>query len=145
MTLRFAAWLVLMTLCVLGGPTIEVKVSRGSATLPIAEVPNLAVGDRLWIKPDLPSTQSARYLLVAVFLRGSTNPPPPEWFVRCEAWTKPCAQQGLSITVPPGAQQLLLFLAPHTAGDFKTLRSAVRGRPGAFVRASQDLNQATLD
>ncbi len=64
---------------------------------------------------------------------------------RCETWSKPCAQQGLSITVPAGAQQLLLFLAPHTTGDFKTLRGAVRGRPGAFVRASQDLNQATLD
>jgi len=29
--------------------------------------------------------------------------------------------------------------------DFKTLVSAVRGRPGAFVRTSQDLNQAALD
>ncbi len=32
-----------------------------------------------------------------------------------------------------------MFLAPETGGDFKTLKSAVRGRPGAFVRASQDL------
>jgi len=39
----------------------------------------------------------------------------------------------------------LLFLAPETGGDFSTLRSAVRGKPGAFVRASQDLNQAALD
>ena len=33
----------------------------------------------------------------------------------------------------------------QTGGDFKTLLGAVRGRPGAFVRTSQDLNQATLD
>jgi hypothetical protein len=157
MTCRFAACLSIVALCAAGaaqadpapfdlaGPSIEVKVTRASATLPIAQVPNLAAGDQLWIKPDLPSSQSARYLLVAAFLRGSTNPPPPEWFFRCETWTKPCAQQGMSITVPAGAQQVLLFLAPHTTADLKTLRGAVRGRPGAFVRASQDLNQATLD
>ncbi len=56
-----------------------------------------------------------------------------------------CATKGLTVTVPDGAQQILLFLAPETGGDFKTLVSAVRGRPVAFVRASQDLNQATLD
>ena len=49
------------------------------------------------------------------------------------------------ITVPAVAQQALIFLAPQTGGDFGTLRSAVRGKPGAFVRASQDLNQAGLD
>ncbi len=38
-----------------------------------------------------------------------------------------------------------MFLAPESGGDFGTLRSAVQGRPGAFVRASQDLNQAELD
>ncbi len=92
MTFRFAAWLSIIALCVAGaaqadpapfdlsGPSIEVKVTRAAVTLPIAQVPNLAAGDRLWIKPDLPGTQSARYLLVAAFLRGSTNPPPPEWF-----------------------------------------------------------------
>src|SRR6202040_2871634 len=42
-------------------------------------------------------------------------------------------------------QQVLIFLAPETGGDFKTLVSAVRGRPGAFVRSSQDLTQAALD
>jgi hypothetical protein len=48
-------------------------------------------------------------------------------------------------TVPPDAQQVLVFLAPRTGGDFGTLVDAVRGRPGAFVRASQDLNEAMLD
>ena len=47
--------------------------------------------------------------------------------------------------MPEGAQQVLVFLAPETGGDFKTLMGAVRGRPGAFVRTSQDLNQAALD
>jgi hypothetical protein len=129
----------------LAGPILEAKVTRGTKTLPVSEVPNLAAGDRLWIQADLPATQSAHYLLVAAFLRGSTNPPPESWFFRCETWTGQCAREGLSITVPRDAQQVLLFLAPETGGDFKTLVNAVRGRPGAFVRASQDLNQATLD
>lgn len=126
------------------GPNLEVKVTHDGMTLPIAEVPNLAVGDHLWIKAALPDTQSARYLLVTAFLRGSTNPPPSNWFFRCETWTRRC-QRGMTVTVPVGAQQVLIFLAPKTSGDFRTLLGAVRGRPGAFVRASQDLNQATLD
>ena len=129
----------------LAGPSFEVTVTRGQTTLPISEVPNLAPGDQLWIKADLPATQSAHYLMVAAFLSGSTNPPPASWFFRCETWTRKCAQEGLTITVPQDAQQVLVFLAPKTSGDFKTLVDAVRGRPGAFVRASQDLNQATLD
>jgi hypothetical protein len=36
----------------LAGPSLEVKVGRGMATLPISEVPNLAPGDQLWIKAD---------------------------------------------------------------------------------------------
>ena len=46
---------------------------------------------------------------------------------------------------PQDAQQALLLLAPQTGGDFSALRSTVRGKPGALVRASQDLNQAALD
>jgi hypothetical protein len=126
------------------GPTLDVKVTRGGQTLPISQVPNLATGDRLAIKADFPATQSAHYLLVAAFLRGATNPPPKEWFFNCETWSSKCAH-GLNITVPQEAQQVLLFLAPETGGDFRTLMSSVRGRPGAFVRTSQDLNQAALD
>ena len=129
----------------LNGPTLAVRVTRGSRILPVAQVPNLAVGDQLSIRADLPTTQSAQYLMVAAFLRGSTNPPPTNWFFRCETWTPRCAQDGLTVTVPQDAQQVLVFLAPRTGGDFRTLVEAVRGRPGAFVRASQDLNQAALD
>jgi hypothetical protein len=128
----------------LTGPTLRVMVTHAGATLPIAEVPNLAAGDQLSIRADLPPGQSVRYLLVAAFLRGATNPPPPAWFHKAETWT-PKGAAGLAITVPDGAQQVVLFLAPRTGGDFKTLIDAVRGRPGAFVRASQDLNQAALD
>lgn len=129
----------------LNGPKVEVTVTRGGKTLPITEVPNLAVGDKLWIHPDFPEAQAAHYLLVTAFLRGATNPPPKKWFHKAETWDKDFIEKGMTITVPEGAQQVLLFLAPETGGDFKTLRNSVRGQPGAFVRASQDLNQASLD
>jgi hypothetical protein len=129
----------------LAGPTLDVKVTRGAKTLPASAVPNLVVGDRVWIKADFPATQSAHYLMVAAFLSGSTTPPPESWFFPCKTWTGKCGHDGLTVTVPQGAQQVLVFLAPETGGDFKTLMSAVRGRPGAFVRTSQDLNQAALD
>jgi hypothetical protein len=129
----------------LAGPTLDLKITRGTQTLPASEVPNLAVGDRIWIKADFPAAQSAHYLMVAAFLSGSTNPPPESWFFPCKTWTGKCGHDGLTVTVPEGAQQVLIFLAPETGGDFRTLVSAVRGRPGAFVRTSQDLNQAALD
>ncbi len=129
----------------LAGPTLDVTITRGARTLTVSQVPNLAAGDRVWIKADLPPTQSARYLLVAAFLSGSTNPPPETWFFPCKTWTGKCSREGLTVIVPEGAQQVLVFLAPATGGDFKTLMGAVRGRPGAFVRTSQDLNQAALD
>jgi hypothetical protein len=129
----------------LAGPQLQVTVGRGHETLPIAEVPNLAVGDNLWVRADLPSNQSQRYLLVIAFLRGATNPPPRDWFHVCQTWKRACARDGLKLAVPEGAGQVLLFLAPQTSGDFRTLMGAVQGRPGAFVRTSQDLNQATLD
>jgi hypothetical protein len=127
------------------GPRVEIKVTRNGKPLPIADVANLQAGDRLWLHPDFPPDQSARYLLIVAFLRGSTNPPPENWFTRAETWAKQVREEGIVVTVPEGAQQALLFLAPETGGDFGTLRNAVRGRPGIFVRASQDLNQASLD
>jgi hypothetical protein len=129
----------------LAGPPLDVKITRGANTLAASQVPNLLAGDRLWIKVDLPATQSAHYLMVAAFLSGSTNPPPESWFFPCKTWTGKCAHDGLTVTVPAGAQQVLVFLAPESGGDFRTVVNAVRGRPGAFVRTSQDLNQAALD
>ena len=129
----------------LDGPRIQAKVTRGGKTLPIGTVANLAAGDRLWVHPDFSEKQGARYVLVVAFLRGSVNPPPENWFTKAETWNKKIREEGLYVTVPEGAQQVLLFLAPETGGDFPTLRNAVRGRPGAFVRAAQDLRQASLD
>ncbi|NNM61151.1 MAG: hypothetical protein HKM03_03190 [Steroidobacteraceae bacterium] len=129
----------------LAGPHLRVTVTRGHTLLPIAKVPNLAVGDRLSIKALLPRTQSAHYLLIVAFLSGSTNPPPARWFTHCNTWSRKCARDGIDVEVPHGARQVLIFLAPQTGGDFKTLVGAVRGRPGAFVRTAQDLNQAMLD
>src|ERR1700676_1989704 len=83
--------------------------------------------------------------MVGASLSGSTNPPPEKWFFACKIWSAKCGKDGLTVTVPQGAQQVLLFLAPHTGGDLRTVVGAVRGRPGAFVRTSQDLNQAALD
>jgi len=128
----------------LAGPRLDVRVTDAGVTLPIAEVPSLAPGEVLSIRADLPPDQSARYLLVAAFLRGATNPPPKSWFSQSRTWD-PKDRAGLRLIVPVGAQQVLVFLAPETGGDFSTLVDAVRGRPGAFVRAAQDLDQATLD
>jgi hypothetical protein len=129
----------------LAGPKVDVHVKRGEVTLPISQTPNLLPGDRLWIHPDLPASQSEHFVLVVAFLRGSTNPPPPEWFTRVETWSREAREEGVFVTVPDEAQQALIFLAPETGGDFNTLRGAVRSRPGAFVRAAQDLQAASWE
>jgi hypothetical protein len=129
----------------LTGPKVDVHVKRGDVTLPISEVVNLLPGDRLWIHPDLPESQSAHYVLVVAFLRGATNPPPADWFTRVETWNREARTEGVFVTVPQEAQQALIFLAPETGGDFSTLRKAVHDRPGAFVRATQDLQAASWD
>jgi hypothetical protein len=127
------------------GPRVNITVTRGGNTLPISRVTDLLPGDQLWIRAEFPGDQSARYLLIVAFLQGPTNPPPESWFTRAETWTKQTRERGTFVTVPQGAAQVILFLAPETGGDFGTLRAAVRGRPGVFVRAAQDLEQASLD
>ena len=129
----------------LPGPKIDIRVTRDGITLPIASVPNLQPKDEIWLHPDLPPTQSVKYLLIAAFLRGTTNPPPDHWFIRIDASERKVREEGVTITVPDEAQQAILFLAPETGGDFSTLRSAVKGRPGIFVRASQDLAEAGFE
>jgi hypothetical protein len=129
----------------LAGPRVEVRVKRDEKTLPISQVPSLQTGDRLWIHPDLPDDQSVHYLMVVTFLRGATNPPPDSWFTQVETWTKDVHEEGVYVNVPEGAEEAIILLAPETGGAFGTLRRAVRGKPGAFVRAAQDLQQASLD
>jgi hypothetical protein len=125
----------------LAGPRIEVRVTRAGKTLPISKVPNLKAGDRLWIHPDLPDGQSVRFLMISVFLRGSTNPP-PETVYKSGNPEQACVRKESSSPFPrsPAGAHLT---APQTGGA--SLRAAVQGKPGAFVRASQDLNQASLD
>ena len=126
------------------GPRVEMKVSRDGKSLPISQVANFQPGDRIWLHPDFPESQSVHYLLIVAFLRGSTNPPPEKWITQAETWNKKVKQEGILVTVPQDAQQVLVFLAPETGGGFSTLSRAVRAVPGVFVRASQDLNQAGL-
>ena len=128
----------------LEGPKIDIRITRGSATLPISEVPNLQPGDKIWIKADLPASQSNHLLLIVAFLRGTTNEPPEDWFTKIETWDKKNAE-GTTVTVPAEAGQAILFVAPETGGDFNTLRSAVKGRPGLFIRADADLNEASFE
>ncbi|MCM8729380.1 hypothetical protein ACFO8O_00165 [Hephaestia sp. GCM10023244] len=127
----------------LAGPGLQIAVTHNGRTLPIARVPNLSEGDRLSIKLDLPEEQGARMLLIAAFLRGATNPPPKDWFFKSKTWKKGGTE--LSLTVPAGARQIVLFLAPDDNSDYDAVVEAVRERPGTFVRASQELNQASLD
>jgi hypothetical protein len=126
------------------GPTINVRVTRGDSTLPIAQVPNLQPGDKIWIKADLPPSQSNHLMLIVAFLRGTTNEPPDNWFTEIDTWDKKTSE-GTTITVPNEAENALLFVAPQTGGDFKTLRSAVKGKPGLFIRADADLNEASFE
>ncbi len=123
----------------LAGPTLDIEVTHAGVTLPISQTPNLSSGDQLSIKADLPPSQSVRYVLVTAFLRGATNPPPESWFHPLQTWT-PRGADGLKITVPDGAQQVLVFLAPHTNGAVSTLVDAVRGRPGAFALRAPYMN-----
>ena len=128
---------------VLTGPSLAIRVERGGASLPIGQVPALAEGDKLHIAADLPDDQAARYLLVVGFLRGATNPPPKNWFSVAETWNTKKAK--LTVAVPKGATQAIAFLAPETGGGRGAVIDAVRGRPGVFVRAGNDLFQASLD
>ncbi len=128
----------------LSGPRIEIRITRAGKTLPIAQVPNLQPGDQMWLHPDLPENESIHYLLIPVFLRGSLNPPPPDWFTKVETWRPNVRKSGVNIQVPQGANEALIFWAPETGGGFNTVRTAVRSRPGVFVRAAQDLYAADL-
>ncbi|MGC1783453.1 MAG: hypothetical protein WA708_13095 [Acidobacteriaceae bacterium] len=128
----------------LPGPRLEIKVTRAGRTLPISQVPNLQPGDQMWLHPDMPANESIHYLLIPVFLRGSLNPPPPDWFTKVETWRPQVRREGVNIEVPAGALEALIFWAPDTGGGFTTVRTAVRARPGVFVRAAQDLYAADL-
>ncbi|GAA4765061.1 hypothetical protein GCM10023219_07300 [Stakelama sediminis] len=127
----------------LAGPHIRIAVTHDGVTLPIEFVPNLAEGDRLSVTLDVPGGDHTRYRLIGAFLRGTTDRPPREWFHDIRTWKK--KDSTLSLTVPAGAKQALLFLMPEKGGDVGAVVDTVRKRPGTFVRAAQELNQAALD
>ncbi len=127
----------------LAGPALRISVTHDGLTLPLSQVPNLSAGDRLRVVADLPVDQGAHYRMVLAFLRGATNPPPKDWLVESRTW-KP-KEAAIDARVPEGAQQAIVFLVPNTGGAFDAVVKAVRDQPGAFVRASQELNQAMLD
>lgn len=120
-------------------------VTRGETSLPIGQVPALMSGDQLTILANLPSDQAVKYRLVSAFLRGVTNPPPKDWIDSVETWQRKDKKRTLKLTVPKEARQLVLFMVPDTGGDVDTIADAVRGKPGEFVRVTQDINQASLD
>jgi hypothetical protein len=124
------------------GPRLDVTVTHDGLTLPLERVPNLSEGDRVSIKLDRPKTQTERYRMVAAFLRGAVDRPAKDWFHQAESW-KPKGSD-LSLVVPKGAQQMAIFVVPESGGGTNAIVSAVRKQPGAFVRAVQELNQASL-
>lgn len=127
----------------LAGPRLKIAVTHDGATLPLERVPNLSEGDQVSIKLDQQPGQSEHFRLVAVFLRGATDRPDAKWFHEALSW-KP-KRSDLSLTVPKGAQQMALFIVPERGGSAGAIASTVRKQPGAFVRAVQELNQASLD
>ncbi|MBB5710937.1 hypothetical protein [Sphingomonas xinjiangensis] len=129
----------------LPGPGLHITVTRSGVTLPIGQVPDLEAGDKLVIRADLPEDQRIRFLLVSAFLSGATNPPPNKWIESAETWKRKDKDRLLSLTVPEGAKQMVLFLVPETGGAASTIGDAVKGKPGEFVRATQSINQASLD
>lgn len=129
----------------LPGPGLRVTVTRGTVTLPIAQLPDLAAGDRIEIHADLPEDQRTRFVLVSAFLSSATNPPPKAWIEAAETWKRKEKDRALTLRVPEGARQLVLFLVPETGGAAGTIADAVRNKPGEFVRAAQAINQASLD
>lgn len=129
----------------LAGPDMRILVTRGERTLPIAQVPSLATGDKVTVHGAYPQDQGVKFLIVSAFLRGATNPPPKDWISVAETWKSKEKDKALGLTVPRGARQLVLLTVPDTGGAEGVLVDAVRGKPGEFVRAGQDLNQASLD
>ena len=129
----------------LTGPSIDVTVTRAGRTLPIARVPNLRAARRA-----LAASGSASR-------RGGPLPVHrriPAWFHQSSAgrlvhsrgdlaeefgkraWRSPC---------PKTHSRCCSFLRPRPSAISAPFAPPCRARPGAFVRASQDLNQASLD
>ncbi len=111
---------------------------------PSPRCPACSPATRSGSRPIFPTPSPTTSCIVVAFLRGTTNLPPDNWFTEIDTWDKKTVE-GTTVVVPQGAEEALMFVAPQTGGDFKTLRSAVRGRPGLFIRADADLNEASFE
>jgi len=114
----------------LTGPKIEVAITRGTRTLPIAEVPTLLLGELLQIKANLPLTQLNHLLVIVAFLRGTTNEPPDDWFTEIDTW-KPAALRPTRITVPSGAAKTISS-ALSTGASFDFINEASQNDGGVY-------------
>jgi len=47
--------------------------------------------------------------LIVAFLRGATNPPPENWFIKAETWSKQVREEGIVVTVPQDASKRSYF------------------------------------
>src|SRR3546814_10134872 len=81
----------------LSGPTLDAVITRGKTILPASDIPNLAEGDRIWLKPEFPKSHSAHYLMVAAFLSGLSDPLPKDWVFSFKTWNGNFARAGLSV------------------------------------------------
>jgi hypothetical protein len=124
------------------GPRLDIAITHDGVTLPLERVPNLSEGDRISIKLERLPGHDERYRVVAAFLRGAVDRPGKDWFR--EALSRK-NNADIALVVPKGAQQMALFIVPESGGGANAIISAVRKQPGAFVRAVQELNQASLD
>src|SRR6185437_10822220 len=90
-------------------------------------------GDRLWIHPDLPANQSAHFVLIVAFLRGTTNPPPAEWFTRVRPVTVVCAARASSSLCPPEHSRRCYFwhLRPAVILTHSAMPSAASQAPSS--------------
>lgn len=127
------------------GPLLQVTVRRGEVTLPIYEVPSLQPGDVISVTSSFKEKEPVHWMLVSGFLRGATEPPPEKWFNEVDLWKHHNWDHTQQITVPAGAKQGLLFLAPDSGGGFSTLKNTVRRQPNLFLRVSQDMTKATAE
>ncbi len=86
----------------------------------------------------MPDGESVRFLMIPVFLRGSTNPPPENWFTKVETWNKHVREEGVVITVPdrsatgadlPGSadRRRLRNAAGRGAGQARSIRPRLAG------------------
>ncbi|QVM86149.1 hypothetical protein HT578_09845 [Novosphingobium decolorationis] len=132
----------------LRGPELVMEVTRGDTTLPAAQVPSLLAGDKVSLhlpKSEDPDDKLRDFLFVAAFLRGAVNPPPDDWIATGQGWKDKEKDNTLQLTVPEGAQQMVVLMVPRTQGAQGVLEDAVQGKPGEFVRAGGELYEASLD